>query len=176
MRIALWLTLIALAVALGGIVAYHGELISALFVPRTTAAAVGLDVLLGTATVAAAAAAIAKHRRWMGPATHRRATRPFVTAPLAAFILGMFAYLIAYPTTQWVFYTTIGLTFVLGFLLAMPVAETDAPVALALLNGCSGIAAGAAGFAVNSGFLVMAGAFLAASGFMHVILRRTVKR
>ena len=96
-----------------------------------------------------------------------------MNAPAAAFIAGMLAYLIVYPPTPWVFYTMIGMAFVFGAMLTMPMDAADAPAAVALLNAATGLAAAAAGFANRNGVLVMAGALLAAAGFTLSIVART---
>jgi len=171
-RIALWLTLCAVAIALVGIAGYHAAVTAGQFIPRAEMAALSVTVLLSTVTVAATIAAVAK-RQASGPAgiiAYRG--QPFVNAPTAAFILGMLAYLIVYPPTPWVFDTMLALAFVFGFMLALPIHRPDLPPVVALLNGFAGLAACAAGFALGNGLLIMAGLLVAIAGFLLAIRTR----
>ncbi len=171
-RIALALTLIAFARALDGVIGYHADIVSGQFISRVEMAAIGFEVLLGTVTVAATLIAMGKlrARATSGPAAYR--PREFITGSLGAFILGMLVYLIVYPPTAWVFYTTIALAFVFGIVLLMPIDRADAPGAVALLNAWSGLAACAAGFATTNGILILVGLLTGLSGFIVWLLVR----
>ena len=95
-----------------------------------------------------------------------------MTGPLAAVTLGMLAYLILYPPISWVFATMIALGVVLGGLLLLPIGAADGPAAIALLNALSGLAMCVAGSAARDGVLVMAGALVAAAGFVLSLVAR----
>lgn len=171
-RIALALTLIALARALDGVIGYHADITSGQFISRVEMAAIGFEVLLGTVTVAGTLVALGifRARVTTGPVAYRR---EFITGSLGAFILGMLVYLIVYPPTAWVFYTTIALAFVFGVLLLMPIDRADAPGAVALLNSASGLAACGAGFATSDGILILVGLVTGLTGFvLWLVVRR----
>ena len=60
----------------------------------------------------------------------------------------------------------IGISFILGVLLVIPIGGADMPVILALLNSFSGLAACAAGFAIQNNILMVAGTLVGASGII----------
>lgn len=69
---------------------------------------------------------------------------------------------IAYP----VFIGIVVLSMLLGILVVIPIGGADMPVVISLLNSYSGLAACAAGFAINNNVLIVAGALVGASGLI----------
>ncbi|NNE65614.1 MAG: NAD(P)(+) transhydrogenase (Re/Si-specific) subunit beta [Pyrinomonadaceae bacterium] len=63
-------------------------------------------------------------------------------------------------------YAIIGLSFVFGIMFVIPIGGGDMPVVISLLNSYSGLAACAAGFAINNLLLIVAGALVGASGII----------
>lgn len=63
-------------------------------------------------------------------------------------------------------YIVIGLSFLLGIMVVIPIGGADMPVVISLLNSYSGLAACAAGFAINNIILIVAGALVGASGII----------
>jgi proton-translocating NAD(P)+ transhydrogenase subunit beta len=159
-RGVLWLTLGTVATTLFGIVQYHRAMLAGFYVSRVDMAAVGVEVLLGTVTIAGSLIALAKRRPWITPAPIAYRGRIFVNASTAAFIVGMLAYLIIYPPTPWVFDTATALAFALGIMLTLPIGRADIPPVVTLLNAGAGLAACAAGFVLASGLLVIVGMFV----------------
>ena len=69
------------------------------------------------------------------------------------------------PDSTW-FYAVLGLSLLLGIMAVIPIGGADMPVVISLLNSYSGIAACAAGFAINNNILIVAGSLVGASGII----------
>jgi proton-translocating NAD(P)+ transhydrogenase subunit beta len=67
--------------------------------------------------------------------------------------------------TQWLF-LVIGLSLMFGIMVVIPIGGADMPVVISLLNSYSGLAACAAGFAVDNNILIVAGSLVGASGII----------
>lgn len=63
-------------------------------------------------------------------------------------------------------YGVIGLALILGILVVIPIGGADMPVVISLLNSYSGLAACAAGFAINNIILIVAGSLVGAAGII----------
>ena len=82
--------------------------------------------------------------------------------------IGIFALIFYLCKTQSanIFWTVIGISFLVGVLLIIPIGGADMPVVIALLNSFSGLAACAAGFVITNNVLIVAGALVGASGLI----------
>lgn len=67
--------------------------------------------------------------------------------------------------SQWL-YLVIGLALIFGVMAVIPIGGADMPVVISLLNSYSGLAACAAGFAINNNILIVAGSLVGASGII----------
>jgi NAD(P) transhydrogenase subunit beta len=63
-------------------------------------------------------------------------------------------------------YAVIVLSLVLGVMAVIPIGGADMPVVISLLNSYSGLAACAAGFAINNNILIVAGSLVGAAGII----------
>ncbi|MCZ6888291.1 MAG: NAD(P)(+) transhydrogenase (Re/Si-specific) subunit beta, partial [Gammaproteobacteria bacterium] len=69
-------------------------------------------------------------------------------------------------TSSPVFAAMIGLSLLLGVMAVIPIGGADMPVVISLLNSYSGLAACAAGFAINNNILIVAGSLVGAAGLI----------
>jgi NAD(P) transhydrogenase subunit beta len=169
-RIAMSLTLSALAATLVGIAEYHTSVAGFDGISHAKMAALGFEVLLGSITVGGTLVAAGKLQEWITSKPVTFKGQNLLNGVLGAFMLGLFVFMVMQPASEPVFYTMIGLAVVFGVLLVIPIGGADMPVVVALLNSYSGLAACATGFAINNVVLIIAGALDGASGFILSIL------
>jgi NAD(P) transhydrogenase subunit beta len=80
-----------------------------------------------------------------------------------AAIIGLIGYFLA-DQSPWVFWTVTGLSFLIGFLLIIPIGGADMPVVVSMLNSYSGWAAAAMGFTLHNTAMIITGALVGSSG------------
>jgi len=169
-RIAISLSLGALAATLVGVAEYYTTLRDAGTVGAGKMAALGFEVMLGALTVTGAFIAAGKLQEFITgrPVTYRG--QQLVNAVVFLGMLGLFGWVVAHPTAQPAFYAMIALAAVFGVLLVLPIGGADMPVVVALLNSYAGLASAATGFALGNTILIVAGALDGASGFILSML------
>jgi NAD(P) transhydrogenase subunit beta len=164
----------ALAAALVGIAEYytHGATLG-----QFKMGAIGLEVMLGALTTTGSLLAFAKLQGLVrGTPLTYKGQNVFNMTLLAA-TLGCFVYLIVVPIAAPFFYVMVGLAFVFGLLLVLPIGAADMPVVMSLLNSYAGLAAAATGFALSNNVLIIAGTLDGFSGFiLSVLMCRAMNR
>src|SRR6185369_1477269 len=130
-RIAIALTLSALAATLIGVAEYHTDLLSGELPGRAKMAAIGFEVMLGSITVGGTIVAAGKLQEWITSKPVTFKGQNFLNALLFLGILGLVVYTITDASQQWAFYTMIGASVVFGVLLVMPIGGADMPVVVA---------------------------------------------
>jgi len=85
--------------------------------------------------------------------------------------IGIGAWVVVQPEQgAWVFFLLVLVSSVLGVLVTMPIGGADMPVAIALLNSMSGLAAAATGFVLDNNMLIIAGSLVGASGVVLTLI------
>lgn len=157
----------ALAASLVGISEYyrHGAELGAF---KMTA--LGFEVLFGGITVTGSLMAFVKLQDLIRgtPITYKGQNIFNIT--LFILTAGIFVYLIFVPTAAALFYVMVGLAFLFGILLVLPIGAADMPVVMSLMNSYAGLAAAATGFAISNNVLIIAGTLDGFSGFILSIL------
>ncbi len=135
-----------------------------------TMAALGFEVMLGALTTTGSLLAFAKLQGMVRgtPITYRG--QNIFNMALLATTISIFIYLIIVPGSMPLFFTMVGLAFVFGILLVMPIGAADMPVVMSLLNSYAGLASAATGFVLSNNVLIIAGTLDGFSGFILSIL------
>lgn len=132
--------------------------------------ALGFEVMLGALTTTGSLLAFAKLQGLVRgtPMTYRG--QNIFNMALLAVTMGIFVYLVVVPGSMPLFFTMVGLAFVFGLLLVMPIGSADMPVVMSLLNSYAGLASAATGFVLSNKVLIIAGTLDGFSGFILSIL------
>lgn len=85
---------------------------------------------------------------------------------LALCAIGLGAWVVADPGQLTTYGWLVVVGSVLGILLTIPIGGADMPVAIALLNSYSGLAAASTGFVLNNNILIITGSLVGASGLI----------
>jgi len=132
--------------------------------------ALGFEVMLGSLTTTGSLLAFAKLQGLVrGTPMTYKGQNVFNMVLLMATV-AIFIYLIVVPGSMPLFFTMVGLAFVFGLLLVMPIGSADMPVVMSLLNSYAGLASAATGFVLSNKVLIIAGTLDGFSGFILSIL------
>ncbi len=157
----------ALAASLVGISEYyrHGAELGAF---KMTA--IGFEVMFGGITVTGSIMAFAKLSELVrgSPITYKG--QNILNVSLFVVTAVIFITLIFLPGSSALFYTMVGLSFLFGILLVLPIGAADMPVVMSLMNSYAGLASAATGFALSNNVLIIAGTLDGFSGFILSIL------
>lgn len=122
--------------------------------------------IIGSVTLAGSLVAFSKLQELIDGRSVTFAGQQILNAALFGVCLALGAWICRDPSmvaAYWLLALTGG---ALGVLLVMPIGGADMPVAIALLNSYSGLAAAATGFVINNNMLVIAGSLVGASGII----------
>ena len=123
----------------------------------------GLGVSIGAITFTGSIIAFLKLQGVMSGSPITFPGQHYLNALLGASILFLIAYLILNQSVQ-IFWTLIILSFLIGFLIIIPIGGADMPVVISMLNSYSGWAAAGIGFTLENTALIITGALVGSSG------------
>lgn len=122
-----------------------------------------LGIAIGAITFSGSVIAFAKLNGNMSGTPIMLPGRHVINLGLLAAIIGLVAYFCV-DQSPTVFWTITALSFVIGFLLIIPIGGADMPVVVSMLNSYSGWAAAAMGFTLQNSAMIITGALVGSSG------------
>src|SRR4026209_1432163 len=137
---------------------------------RVMMGALGFEVMLGALTTTGSLLAFAKLQGLVRGTPMTYKGQNIFNMALLAVTVGIFVYLVVIPGSMPLFFTMVGLAFIFGLLLVMPIGSADMPVVMSLLNSYAGLASAAPGFVLSNKVLIIAGTLDGFSGFILSIL------
>jgi len=123
----------------------------------------GLGVAIGAITFSGSVIAFLKLNGNMSGKPIMLPARHLINLGTLAAILGLIAYFVT-DQSPWIFWTVTALSFIIGFLLIIPIGGADMPVVVSMLNSYSGWAAAAMGFTLGNTAMIITGALVGSSG------------
>ncbi len=123
----------------------------------------GLGIAIGAITFSGSVIAFLKLNGNMSGAPILLPARHVINLGTLSAILGLIAYFVT-DQSPWIFWTITALSFVIGFLLIIPIGGADMPVVVSMLNSYSGWAAAAMGFTLQNSAMIITGALVGSSG------------
>jgi len=128
--------------------------------------ATGLSGLIGAVTFWGSLIAMVKLQDMIPEKYCHFSGQHLLNALLGLAALGVGAWVVIDPHTTVAYWILVAIASALGVLLVMPIGGADMPVAIALLNSYSGMAAAATGFVLNNTGLIITGSLVGASGIV----------
>ena len=157
----------ALAAALVGI----GEfVVKASEMGVVTRGALGFEVMLGALTTTGSLIAAGKLQGFIAGKPVQFRGQNAINLIIALAMVSSFVIFWIHPELVPAFYTMLGLAFVFGVMLVIPIGSADMPVVMSLLNSYAGLAAAATGFVLGNNVLIIAGTLDGFSGFILSVL------
>ena len=125
-----------------------------------------LSILIGGVTFTGSLIAYGKPSETIGSGALTFAGQKFVNGLIVLGIMTSAVMFVMNPADTNMLYAVVGLSLLFGIMVVIPIGGADMPVVISLLNSYSGLAACAAGFAVDNNVLIVAGSLVGASGII----------
>ncbi len=132
--------------------------------------ALGFEIMLGALTTTGSLIAAGKLQGIIQGKPVQFRGQNIVNMAIFVAMVGCFFYFWFNPSASAVFYSMLGLAFVFGVMLVIPIGSADMPVVMSLLNSYAGLAAAATGFVLGNNVLIIAGTLDGFSGFILSVL------
>jgi H+-translocating NAD(P) transhydrogenase subunit beta len=132
--------------------------------------ALGFEIILGALTTTGSLIAASKLQGIIQGKPIQFRGQNLVNMTMFAAMVGCFGYFWYHPTASAVFYSMLGLAFLFGVMLVIPIGSADMPVVMSLLNSYAGLAAAATGFVLGNNVLIIAGTLDGFSGLILSVL------
>ncbi len=166
--VAAFHSLVGLAAVLVGLAAYanpeaFGILDAQGLIEPQSRVEMGLGIAIGAITFSGSIIAFLKLAGKMSGAAILLPGRHVINLGTLLAILGLVGWF-TQDQSPWVIATITALSFVIGFLLIIPIGGADMPVVVSMLNSYSGWAAAAMGFTLHNTAMIITGALVGSSG------------
>ncbi len=125
-----------------------------------------LSVLIGGVTFTGSLVAYGKLSEKLASAPVMFPSQKMVNGAIVAGIVLSAVLFVCFPSAPFWLILLVVLALVFGVMAVLPIGGADMPVVISLLNSYSGLAACAAGFAIENNILIVAGALVGASGII----------
>ena len=136
----------------------------------------GLGIAIGAITFSGSVIAFLKLNGNMSGKPILLPGRHVINLGTLALIVGLIAYFVTDDAVP-VFAAVTALSFLIGFLLIVPIGGADMPVVVSMLNSYSGWAAAAMGFTLHNTAMIITGALVGSSGaILSYIMCRAMNR
>src|SRR5439155_1571228 len=136
----------------------------------------GLGAAIGAITFSGSVIAFLKLNGNMSGKPILLPGRHVINLATLALIVGLVGYF-TQDQAPWVFFSACALSFLIGFLLIVPIGGADMPVVVSMLNSYSGWAAAAMGFTLHNTAMIVTGALVGSSGaILSYIMCRAMNR
>jgi NAD(P) transhydrogenase subunit beta len=135
-----------------------------------TRGALGFEVMLGALTTTGSLIAASKLQGIIEGKPIQFRGQNIVNLAIFAAMVACFALFWIHPSTHALFYSMLGIAFVFGVMLVIPIGSADMPVVMSLLNSYAGLASAATGFVLGNNVLIIAGTLDGFSGLILSIL------
>jgi NAD(P) transhydrogenase subunit beta len=132
--------------------------------------ALGFEIILGALTTTGSLIAAGKLQGIIPGKPIQFKGQNIVNLATAVGMAGCFFYFWFNPEASAVFYSMLGIAFLFGVMLVIPIGSADMPVVMSLLNSYAGLAAAATGFVLGNNVLIIAGTLDGFSGFILSVL------
>ena len=166
--VAAFHSLVGLAAVLVGLAAYldpasFGILLPGGGINPVSRVEMGLGIAIGAITFSGSVIAFAKLNGNMSGAPIMLPGRHVINLGMLLAILGLVGWF-TQDQSAWVIAAITVLSFIIGFLLIIPIGGADMPVVVSMLNSYSGWAAAAMGFTLHNTAMIVTGALVGSSG------------
>ena len=138
--------------------------------PTVTRGALGFEVMLGALTTTGSLIAAGKLQGVIHGKPIQFKGQNAINLLVFLTMATCFVVFWMHPEASAVFYTMLGVAFLFGVMLVIPIGSADMPVVMSLLNSYAGLAAAATGFVLGNNVLIIAGTLDGFSGFILSVL------
>jgi H+-translocating NAD(P) transhydrogenase subunit beta len=134
------------------------------------AVSIALSALIGAISFSGSVIAFAKLQELIGGRPIVYPGQNVVNSVVLVSAAGLAGAAIAGAEGDWILWALLALATTFGVMFVLPIGGADMPVVISLLNACTGLAASATGFVLDSTVLIVSGMLVGASGTLLTLM------